>query len=155
MTNSSTSSTKKPTPTTSSSPTSKPAKKGLKQFFDSLSIAGNGLGTTLKTEQNFRFHFLSVFLVIIAGTFFRISLIEWALVVVCFMAVLVTELLNTALEYLADVVRDRGHLDYAATKLPRDISAAAVLITGLLSSIVGLIIFLPKTISFLTPFFQN
>lgn len=132
--------------TSSSKPT------GLRQLFRSLSVALNAWRRALKTEQNLRFHLITTALVIIAGFFFQISLLEWLILILCIGLVLTAELFNTSLEYLADVVRDYGHLDYFATKFTRDISAAAVLTISLISAFIGLIIFIPKILIFISQY---
>lgn len=120
---------------------------GFRQLFRSLSAAFNGWRHALKTEQNLRLHLISSVLVIAAGFFFQIATMEWLILILCIGLVLTAELFNTSLEYLADVVRDTGHLDYLATKFTRDMSAAAVLNISLIAAIIGLIIFLPKILA--------
>jgi len=60
------------------------------------------------------------------------------------MLVLMLELVNTALEYLCDIVTTDFH---PIVKIVKDIAAAAVLISAAGSVITGLIIFLPKIIA--------
>jgi undecaprenol kinase/diacylglycerol kinase (ATP) len=59
--------------------------------------------------------------------------------------VVVAEIFNTALEVLVDLVSP-GHHPKAG--IVKDLSSAAVLITAILSAVIGLCIFLPKLISY-------
>jgi undecaprenol kinase len=96
------------------------------------------------SERNVRIHLFIAVFVMTAGVYFELQVWEWCLVVLAMGLVLSTELLNTAIEQLANVVRDQNHLSRGATKLTRDISAGAVLIASISSAIVGLLIFIPK-----------
>ncbi|MCL2109967.1 diacylglycerol kinase family protein [Microgenomates group bacterium] len=113
-------------------------------LFKSFRAAAAGLGQTLRTEQNMRFHLLATVIILACGWWVQLSPVEWSLIILCCVAVMGVELLNTAIEYLCDIVRDKMRLNYQATKIPRDMAAAAVLIVSMGAAAVGLIIFLPK-----------
>ena len=125
----------------------------LKKLASSFHAAAQGMGQALRTEQNLRFHFITALVVGILGLWLEISTIEWLLIVICIGFVITVELLNTALEYLADVVRDEGRLNYAATKIPRDMAASAVLVSSLMAAGIGVAIFLPKLIEVIGAWF--
>jgi diacylglycerol kinase (ATP) len=107
----------------------------------SFRFAFNGLGYALRTQQNFRIHLVILLGVVIAGGVLRVNKTEWMFIIVCAMLVLILELVNTALEYLCDVVTTELH---PGIKIIKDVSAAAVLLGAIGSVVVGLIIFLPK-----------
>ncbi len=115
----------------------------VKSLFKSFSSAFAGLKHTFKHEQNFRLQILSAILVLIATAIFPLKVWEVILVILLLVAVLAMELLNTALEYFADLLKPRLHHYVLVIK---DIMAAAVLITSLGALIIGLIIFLPHFI---------
>mgnify|MGYP003393850769 CR=1 FL=1 len=115
----------------------------VKSLFKSFSSAFVGLKHTFKHEQNFRLQILAAILVLIAAAIFPLKVWEVILVILLLVAVLAMELLNTALEYFADLLKPRLHHYVSVIK---DIMAAAVLITSLGALIVGLIIFLPHFI---------
>ena len=112
----------------------------------SFKAAASGFGQALRTEQNMKFHLIMAILVVGAGIWLEVSGGEWMALVVCIMAVMVVELLNTAIEYLADVVRDELKLNYGATKFPRDMAAAAVLLAAMTAAAIGIAILLPHFI---------
>lgn len=113
----------------------------------SFRAAAVGLGQTVRTEQNMRLHLAAMVGIVILGLWLDFEVLEWLLVVVCVVSVIGMELMNTAVEYLCNVVRDRLKLDYAATKFPRDMAAAAVLIVAIGAAVVGLVIIVPKVVA--------
>lgn len=109
----------------------------------SFRVAFSGIKHTLR-ERNMRIHFGFALWVIVAGVWFELALWEWCALFLAIGVVLCAELFNTAIEELANVVRDQGKLSREATKLPRDIAAGAVLAASISSVAIGLLIFLPK-----------
>lgn len=96
------------------------------------------------SERNVRIHTIVGVLVVAAGYVYQLEVWEWCAVILAMGLVLSTELINTAIEELSNVVRDQNTLSRGATKLPRDIAAGAVLIAAISSATVGLLIFLPR-----------
>lgn len=95
----------------------------------------------LMAENNARFHVLVAVIVLLAGFYFKLSVIEWTIIITQIGLVLVTETLNTAIEKLCDFVSPEYHQLIGKVK---DLAAAAVLIMSIVAVIVGIIIFLPK-----------
>ena len=82
-------------------------------------------------------------LVIIAGVIFDLNAIEWIICVILFGLVISLELINTAIETTVDLAMPEIN---EKAKLAKDIAAGAVLVSAIVSVIVGLIIFIPKLI---------
>lgn len=120
--------------------------KNIKKFFSSFGYAFNGFVEILG-ERNFKFHLFITFLVVVLALYFQFTSNEFVILILTIAAVLTAEGFNTAIERLANTVRDEGKLDYSATKIPRDISAFAVLVTSIAAVLIGLILFLPKILS--------
>ena len=80
-------------------------------------------------------------LVIIAGIILKITQAEWIVCIILFGFVITIELINTAIETTVDIAMPNIN---EKAKLAKDISAGAVLISAIISVIVGLIIFIPK-----------
>ncbi len=116
--------------------------KGLKSF----AYAWNGLRICFVQERNFRIHILITGAVLIFAVLLNISAVEWMFICCCIAFVLVTELLNTAVEKLCDLAHPEIH---PGIKKIKDIAAAAVLIAAFFSLLVAVIIFLPKLIFYL------
>jgi diacylglycerol kinase len=112
----------------------------IKRFLKSLKCASRGLISVYKTEQNFRFQIIIAIVVIIAMLGFRVTRKEAVLLILMIAFVLVMELINSVFEKIADMMKPRIHI-YA--KLIKDIMSGAVLITALVSLVIGVIIFIP------------
>ncbi|WP_343558773.1 diacylglycerol kinase family protein [Sphingobacterium sp.] len=110
----------------------------------SFSYAFNGLKIIWREEHNFRVHLLAAVLAIALSWGLRISPYEWLAIVFSIGFVLVCELLNTALENLADFVCPEKNPNIKRIK---DIAAAAVMLSSLTALLIGLLIFVPKLLS--------
>jgi diacylglycerol kinase (ATP) len=117
----------------------------LKKRVQSFGFAIKGLKTLFVTQANARVHALAIVVVTALGFYFNINKSEWCGVVLAFALVLSAEALNTAIEFVVDLVSPQYHPLAGKAK---DVAAAAVLITAMGAVIVGLIIFLPKILIF-------
>ena len=72
---------------------------------------------------------------------FKLNCSEWSLLILVIGIVFITELLNSAVESLADYINPEWNDQIRKAK---DYSAAAVLISAVISVIIGAIIFIPK-----------
>jgi diacylglycerol kinase len=115
-------------------------KFSLKSRFESFKFAFNGIGSLLKNEHNSRVHLTVATLAIALGFILKINLIEWSLLIIVIAIVFLTELLNSALETLADSIDPEWNEKIMKAK---DYAAAAVLISAILAVVVGGIIFIP------------
>lgn len=115
-----------------------------KNIINSSKYAGTGIKSSIKSERNLKIHLTIMFLVIISGIIFKISLIEWLICLILFGLVISAELFNTAIEITLDLITTEIN---PQVKRAKDISAGAVLITAISSAIIGLIIFIPKLVN--------
>ena len=95
----------------------------------------------VKNEHNSRIHFLAAIIAITMGIILKINTYEWSLLIIVIGIVFLTELLNSSLETLADAVNPEWNEKIRKVK---DYAAAAVLISAIISIIVGAFIFIPK-----------
>ncbi len=98
----------------------------------------DGIRQVLKTQQNARIHALVTLVVFFVGLLLGLSRLEWALLVLVVGFVWAAEILNTAVEDLVDLVSSENT---PAAKRIKDISAGAVLVSAVVSILVGLLIF--------------
>jgi|SRR5690554_1435582 len=108
---------------------------------NSFSYAFNGLKVLFREEHNARIHFIIAAVVVIAGLILDIRALEWVALVFAIGMVIAFEIVNTAVENLADFVFPEKH---HSIKKIKDLSAAAVLISVLSAVVAGMIIFAPK-----------
>jgi diacylglycerol kinase len=116
-------------------------KFSLKSRFGSIKFASYGLLSLLKNEHNSRIHFLLAIVAIAMAIVLKINIFEWSLLIIVIGIVFLTELLNSSLETLADIVDPELNERIRKTK---DYAAAAVLISAIIALIVGGLIFVPK-----------
>lgn len=116
-------------------------KFSLSNRLKSFSYAFNGLKILIKEEHNARIHMFATIVVVMAGFVFKISVNEWFAVLFAIGFVMTVEIINTAIENMADIVSPEK--DKRIKKI-KDLSAAAVLISALTALVIGLIIFIPK-----------
>lgn len=107
----------------------------------SFGFAIEGIITFFKTQHNTWIHALAAVTVIVFGFAFNVNKTEWCLLAVAIALVFISEMLNTAIEFLTDIVSP--HYDPKAKKV-KDVAAGAVLISAIAAVVIGLIIFLPK-----------
>jgi len=116
-------------------------KFSLKSRLESFRFALNGLLLLLKNEHNSRIHILAAIIAIVMGIIMKLDHYEWSLLVIIIGAVFLTELLNSSIESLADLIDPEFNELIMRAK---DYSAAAVLISAIVAIVVGGLIFIPK-----------
>jgi diacylglycerol kinase len=107
-------------------------------------VAFRGIGSFFRTERNGKIHLAISIFVVILSTLLKISATEWMFVLMSIAIVIVSEMLNTAVEKVCDLI---SKTDHPEIKMIKDISAGAVLFASIMSIFIGCIIFLPKLFS--------
>jgi diacylglycerol kinase (ATP) len=107
----------------------------------SFKYAFNGLKILFREEHNARIHLFITLLAIVLGFVLKISALEWVAVMLVIGLVFITEIVNTSIENIADFISPEKH---AKIKVIKDLAAAAVIVSAIISVLIGLIIFLPK-----------
>jgi len=97
-------------------------------FFRRFVFAMQGLRTSWIGEISFRTHIIIAFLAVVATALARPAPVWWALLALAIGAVISAELLNTAIERLADHVQPQIDEEI---KIVKDVAAAGVLIAAL------------------------
>ena len=120
-----------------------PKESFLKNRIRSVGYALKGMFLLLWTESSIKIQFVIALVVTAAGFYFEISSTEWALQLIAIGLVMGIEGVNTAIEKLSDYIQPE---EDPRIGLIKDISAGAVMIVSIISSIVGLIIYVPKII---------
>lgn len=97
-------------------------------FHRRVRFAIAGLLTALRGENSFRAHVAAALVVFGLLAWRRPPLIWWAVLIITMMVVLAAELVNTAVEHLADHLHPDQH---PKIKVVKDCAAAAVLIASI------------------------
>src|SRR3954447_14892335 len=100
--------------------------------------AFNGLRVLVTTQPNARFHLLATAGAAAAGCWFRLTAPEWAALVLAISFVWLVEGLNTAIEFLVDLVSPEKQ---QLAGWAKDVAAGAVLLASIAAVIVGGLIF--------------
>ncbi len=112
----------------------------VKRLFKSFYNAWQGIKYVFKQEQNFKIQLLISILVLLLIWYLPLSKGEMIVVILLIFIVLILELMNTAFEKLADVLKPRLFYQIGIVK---DIMAAMVFLSSIGAIIIGLIIFWP------------
>ena len=115
----------------------------IKRLRKSFGYAFKGIDDVIKHEPNMKIHVVVAILVVIMAFILKVSIIEWIVLVLLIGAVLAAETINTTIENLVDMYTKE--YDEKA-KIVKDTAAGTVLILAITSTIIGLIIFIPKII---------
>ncbi len=113
-----------------------------------FSFAFQGIIQTAKKEQNFRFHLIIIIPVILSGFYLKLNVLEWGLIILSIFFVLGSELWNTSIERLCDIISKQKRNDKIG--LIKDISAGAVLLSAVNAVIIGILIILVPLIKKIT-----
>src|SRR5437764_9661620 len=108
---------------------------------DSFNYAAEGIIHVLRTQRNMRIHFAIAVVVIIAALVVNVTKLELIALCISITFVLISEMLNTAVEAAIDIATTS--FDPMA-KLAKDIAAGAVLIAAVNALAVGYIVFSGK-----------
>ena len=119
--------------------------KFIKKIFNKLKHSLVGIYILFKEENSFFFYGLWLIVLIVIGVIFNLSILDWILIIIAFTLTVVTEILNTSIENLADHIS----LQYnTKLKKVKDLSAAATLVMLIFSLIIDLLVFIPAIINF-------
>ena len=113
-------------------------RNSIKSRLNSIKYALEGLEYIFRTETNIRIHLLAGVSVILAAWYLEVTNIEMILLLFSIISVIVSEIINTALEISLDIVN--GTKFHYGVKIAKDIIASAVLLTAINAAIVGIII---------------
>ncbi|MBU0701628.1 diacylglycerol kinase [bacterium] len=104
---------------------------------DSFNYAIAGVIHGLKTQRNMQIHVIAATVVLVASLFLNLSRLELVALFFAISLVLISEMFNTAVETMVDLITDSHH-PLAGTA--KDIGAGAVLIATINALVIGYLI---------------
>jgi diacylglycerol kinase len=107
----------------------------------SVRAALAGAAHTLRTQPNAWIELVATIVVCLAGWWFGLNPVEWAILVLTFFLVLALEAVNTAIEAVVDLISPGYH---PLAKTAKDAAAGAMIFIVLASVAVALAIFAPR-----------
>ncbi len=109
-------------------------------FVNSFKYAFAGIKLAVTLDRNVRLHVLSGLVILFLSFILNISTLEFILVLFCIFFVLITEMINTAIEEMTNLIKKEHSRE---AMIAKDVAAAAVLLSAIFAAIVGFIIFTP------------
>lgn len=116
----------------------------------SFHYAFDGVKEAFANEPNFRVHVIVSVIALAAGFFLNLNAQEWLILLLTVSSVIILELINTAIEALVDLASPKIH---PRAKVAKDVAAAAVLTASIIAIVVGIVLFFPKILVFLSIFY--
>ncbi len=113
----------------------------VRNIIDSFNYAVSGIITAIKTEKSMRMHYIIALLVLISSLFFDFNRTEFLLLLFAVSLVVISEMINTAIERTIDLITKEFH---PLARLVKDVAAGAVLIATINSLIVGYLLFFER-----------
>lgn len=113
----------------------------IRNIINSFNYAVTGILQAMKTEKNLRFQYITAIVVISFSLFFDFSRLEFLILLVTISLVLITEMLNTAIEKTIDIITKDYH---PLAKIAKDVAAGAVLISAVNAIVVGYLLFFDR-----------
>lgn len=112
-------------------------------FIDSCRFALSGIADAVSTERHMRIHGVVAALIVVLGTLLGLPSVDLLLLLVAIALVLITELLNTAVELAVDVASPTFH---PVARRAKDIAAGAVLVAAITSAVIGITTLAPPLV---------
>lgn len=110
-------------------------------FLYSFKYAIRGLFHALRTERNVRFHSCAAIVALASGLYLGFTWSEMLYLWTAIFMVLVSEMINTAIEVVVDLVVGDEYHPLAA--IAKNVAAGAVLLAAIYALIVGVYLYTP------------
>ena len=111
-----------------------------KRWIDKANLAIEGIIYSVRTQKHMRYHLASALVALLASLLLDISRVEFTLLCMAIILVLVTEMLNTAIETTIDMISEEFH---PLAKIAKDIAAGVVLVASIGALILAYLILYP------------
>jgi diacylglycerol kinase (ATP) len=112
----------------------------FRQWLRSVNFAIEGILQAAKTQRHLRYHFYIAAAVLLISYVLGVSRTEFLIIALSVIAVLLAEMLNTAIEATVDIISPE-HSEKA--RVIKDIAAGAVFVTAFGVAVIGYIILFP------------
>lgn len=110
------------------------------RWLDKANVAIEGIIYSVKTQRHMRYHLVAALGVLLVSLVVNISRTEFILLSMAIILVLVTEMLNTAIEVAVDMISEEYH---PKAKIAKDIAAGVVLVASIGALILAYLILYP------------
>lgn len=114
-----------------------------KNFIDAWKKALSGILYAVKTQRNIKVQLCIAVVVIICAIIFKLNITECMFLTFATMLVIITEMVNTAIEEAVNLSTKEFH---PIAKIAKDVAAGAVVLAALNAVIIAIFIFVSKII---------
>ncbi len=115
----------------------------IRNILNKCKYSLDGLKFCFMNESSFLLEALGAVAIIIFGIIFDISFVEWAMSFGSLMLITITELINTAIEAVVDLVTEEYH---PLAKVAKDCGSAATGLMTILALLANFVLFTPYII---------
>ena len=109
-----------------------------KRILRSFKFSFDGLKYAYLHEQSLALHVIIMFIIITCGFVFKITPIQWVITLVMGALILVSELFNTSIEAVVDLVTEEFH---PLAKIAKDTASAATFVASIIAAGMWLTVF--------------
>lgn len=114
-----------------------------KNFIDAWKKAFSGIWYAIKTQRNVKVQLVIAIVVIACCIYFKLNITEWMFLSFATILVIITEVMNTAIEEAVNLCTNKYH---PIAKIAKDVAAGAVVLAALNAVIMASFIFISKII---------
>lgn len=112
-----------------------------KNFLDACKKAFSGIWYCIRTQTNIKIQIVIALIVVFCCFYFNLTTIECIFLTIATMLVIITEVMNTAIETVVNLYTDKFH---PIAKIAKDVAAGAVVLSALNAIIIAIIIIISK-----------
>lgn len=112
----------------------------LKTWIQSANNAIEGILHAARTQRHVRYHLYSASAILLLSYVLGVERVDFLILAVAVVLVLLAEMVNTALEYVVDMISPERS---EPARIVKDVAAGAVLITAFGAAVIGYIILFP------------
>jgi diacylglycerol kinase (ATP) len=116
---------------------SKDGRRRRSSLLQSFNYAFQGMVSAVRYQRNMRVHLLLAFAVLLASIFLNLSRLQLVMIFTAVAFVFITELINSAIEAVVDMITDEFH---PKAKVAKDMAAGAVLVAAVNALIVAYLV---------------
>jgi diacylglycerol kinase (ATP) len=110
----------------------------VRSFLDSFRCAVSGVGYALRTQRNLRIHFAAGTAVLVVSFYLGVNRHDLLILFFAISLVLITEMVNTAIEAAVDLYTNTFH---PLARIAKNVAAGAVLVSAVNAVLVGVFVF--------------
>ncbi|MFA5353589.1 MAG: diacylglycerol kinase [Thermodesulfovibrionales bacterium] len=112
----------------------------IKRWVKSANNAIEGILHAARSERHIRYHFYTTVIVLTGSILLGINRSDFAIIVIAVVLVILAEMVNSAIEYIVDLVSPQYSEE---ARIIKDVAAGAVLITAVGAAVLGYITLAP------------